>query len=86
MFTVSVARVFKIPERATVVESPLNKVTGITSSAFYNSVKNSVTWVGIFRKMAVLQIWRNTLLMRVAGLQSTACNTTKNALLTKVIK
>ena len=37
----------------------------------------------MFRKVALLEISRSPLLPRVAGLEYTFCNTTKNELLTK---
>ena len=40
----------------------------------------------MFRKMAFLEISRSPLLTRVAGLQYSVCNATKNKLLTKFLK
>ena len=42
--------------------------------------------IGIFRKVAFLEISKSPLLTVVAGLQSTVYNATKNELLTKFVK
>ena len=77
MFLVSVPRIFKVAGRSSVVE-PAGE-----SSAFCNSFEKSITYIGMFRKVALLEILRSCLLTGVVGLQSTSCNATKNELLTK---
>ena len=69
MFSVSIPRIFEITEKASVVESLLSYVTG-EISAFCDSVKNSNTWTGMFRKVDLLESSRNFLLTGVANLQS----------------
>ena len=69
MFSVSVPRIFEITGKAPVVESLPSKVTG-EISAFCNSVKKSNTCIGMFRKVALLEISSNLLLTGVARLQS----------------
>ena len=41
---------------------------------------------GMFRKVALVEISRSPLLPRVAGLQYTFCNATKNELVTKFLE
>ena len=78
MISVSVPRIFKITERASVVELLFIKVTeGI--SAFYNSAENSISWISMFRKEALVEISRNSLLTGFLHLQSTGGNATKNS-------
>ena len=85
MFLVSVTRILYIIGKSTVMESIFSKVTGKISS-FYNSLENSITFIGMLRKAALLEILRNSLSTRVAGLQSTGCNTFENELLTKFLE
>ena len=74
MFLVSVPRILKIAGTAYAVESCFSKMAR-EISPFYTSVENSV-----------LEIWKDPLLTRIAGLQSTGCNVTKNELLTTFLK
>ena len=67
MFLVSVPRIFKITGKATVVESLFNKLTE-EISAFYNSFENSITCIGMLRKVAILEVSRIPLSTGVAGL------------------
>ena len=85
MFPVGVPRIFKTAERESVVKSHISKVLG-EINAFYNSFRNSITCFGNFREIAVLEIWKNDLLIGDVGLQSRDCNITKNELLTKLLK
>ena len=66
MFPVSVLRISKIAMRAPVVDSLFIKATG-EISVIYNSFKNSITCIGKFRKVALLEIeiLRNFLLIEV---------------------
>ena len=65
MFSLSVLTIFEIARRASVVESPFVKVIE-EFSAFYNSVENSVWWIGM-----ILKISRNFLKTKDASLQPT---------------
>ena len=85
MFLVSVPRIFKIAWRMSLIESPHSNVTGKTS-AFYNSFGNFVKCIGMFQKVALPLISRKSILTRLASLQSTGCNTTRNKLLAKFLK
>ena len=58
------------------------KVTG-EISAYYNSAENSLRYISMFRKIALLDILRKFLLTRVGDLQSIGYDATKNELLTK---
>ena len=69
MFSESVPKNFEITKKASVVESLLSKVAG-EISAFYNSVENSNSCIGIFRKVALLEISRNPLFTGIPRLQS----------------
>ena len=69
MFSVSVKRIFEISGKASVVESLLSEVTGEISE-FCNSAKSSNTCIGMFRKVALLEMLRNPLLTGVADVQS----------------
>ena len=64
MIPVSVPRTFKITERVSLVESLFIKATKETS-VFYNSAENSVTCISMFRREALLEISRNSLLTGV---------------------
>ena len=75
MFPVSVVRIFTIAWKTPVVESLFSKVIGAIS-AFYNFCENSITCNGMFQKVALLKISRNSLLTGVVGLKVTGCNTT----------
>ena len=55
-------------------------------SAFRNFAEISNTCIGMFRKLAFVEISKSPLLTAVAGLQSTVYNATKNELLTKFVK
>ena len=59
------------------MESIFNKVSG-KISAFCNFIENSVMGIGIFRKVVLLKISRNFLLIRAVDLHSTGRNATKN--------
>ena len=76
---------FKICWKASVVESIFSKATE-EISVFYNSFENSITQIVIFRKEALLEISRNSLLNGVAGSQPTGCRATKNKRLTNLFK
>ena len=79
------ARTFKIAGRGSSVESHFGKVTKNVIPA-YNSVENSVTCIGVFQKVALLETSRNSLLTRISGLKPTGCNAAKNELLTRFLK
>ena len=64
----SVTRIFGITEKAPVVESLLFQITG-EIAAFSNSVKNSNTYLDIFRKVTLLETSENPLITGVAHLQ-----------------
>ena len=64
----SVTRIFGITEKAPVVESLLFQITG-EIAAFSNSVKNSNTYLDIFRKVTLLETSGNPLITGVAHLQ-----------------
>ena len=70
MFPVSVWRMFKIAMRVSVAESLFMKET-CKISTFYKPVKNSIVSFVMFRKVAVLEILKNSLLTRVVSWQST---------------
>lgn len=53
-------RIFKIIRRSPVVESVFHKVPG-KISAFNNSFEESITCIGMFRKVAVLEFPRSFL-------------------------
>ena len=76
----SVPRIFEIVGRASLMESVFSKVTGKIST-FHDSVVNCITFSGMFRNVALLEISRNSLLGGVAVLQSTSCYASKNELL-----
>ena len=76
----SVPRIFEIVGIASLMESVFSKVTGEIST-FHDSVENCITLSGMFRKIALLEISRNSLLGGVAVLQSTSCYASKNELL-----
>ena len=80
MFLVSVPRIFEIVGRASLMESVFSKVTGEISTS-HDSVVNCITFSGMFRNVALLEISRNSLLGGVAVLQSTSCYASKNELL-----
>ena len=69
MFPASVLKIFKSAIRTSVVESLFSKVI-CKISAFYNYVENSITSAGMFQKVALLEISRNSLLTGVANLES----------------
>ena len=77
-----IASTFKIAGWAPVVESTLQK----QQEKFLHSITSLSCTILMFRKVALLEISRNSFLTGVAGLQSTGCNTTKNKLLTKFSK
>ena len=77
MFPVSSLRNFRNAGRASVVESLFREENSTEESfAFHNSVLNE----------ALLEIFRNSLLIGVACLQTTCCNATKNEILTKFLQ
>ena len=78
MIPLFVPIIFKIAGKASVVESLSGKVA--ETSVFWNSVDKSKCAYGMFRKKALLEISRGSLLTEVAGLQYTVCNATKNEL------
>ena len=55
---------------ASVVESLFSSVI-CEVLAFYNSAENSVTCIGIFREVALLEILRKFLFTGISGCQST---------------
>ena len=55
---------------ASVVESLFSSVI-CEVFAFYNSAENSVTCIGIFREVALLEILRKFLFTGISGCQST---------------
>ena len=67
------------------METPFTKVSA-QISAFCNFAQISNTCIGMFRKVAFLEISKSPLLTAVAGVQSTVYNATKNELLTTFIK
>ena len=75
MFLVSVTRIFKT---ASVVKPLFSKVREI--AAFYSSVEKSITWIGMFRKVDLLVISRNS------GLLSAGFHAVQNELLTMFLK
>ena len=79
-------RIFNVAGRESVVESPFNKVRW-EISAFCNSVESSITCIGIFQNIALLEILRDSLLTG-GGVdpQSTGCNATKDRVVTKFLK
>lgn len=85
MFLMNVTKIFKIFRKLTVVKSFFSKVKG-EISAFYNSLENSVRCISMFRKVALLDIFRKFILTIVAGLRSIGCDATKNELLTKFLE
>ena len=62
--------------QTSLVKSLLGKVTAEISS-FYNSVRNS-TRTGMFRKVSLVEVSRNSLLKRTSDIYPTTCNITKN--------
>ena len=84
MLPVSIPINFKIV--AASVEEALFSKASEEIFAFYSSVENSKTFIGIFQKVAVLEISRSPLLIGVAGLQFTVCNNAKNGLLTTFLE
>ena len=69
MFPVSVPRIFKIAGRVSVVKAPFGKIRG-EISGLYKAAENSIACIDMFRKVVLLEILRNSLLTRVAVLQS----------------
>ena len=67
MFLVSFPRIFKTAARPSLVESLFNKVIE-EISAFYKSVENSITCIGVLRKLVLLGISLNFRLTGAAGL------------------
>ena len=68
------------------MESLFSKITG-EITAFCNTIENFVTFIGIFLRVAFLEISVSSLIIKTAGLQSTSCNpTTKEELLSKFLK
>ena len=50
---------------------------------FCNSIKKSITCIGMFLKVALVEILRNFFLTQVVSLQSTGCIATKTKLLVR---
>ena len=68
------------------MESLFSKITG-EITAFCNTFENFVTFIGIFLRIAFLEISVSPLITKTAGLQSTSCNpTTKKELLSKFLE
>ena len=67
------------------METLFSKVTEYIS-AFCNFAEIFNTCIGMFQKVAFLEISKSPLLTVVAGLPSTVYNATKNELLTKFVK
>ena len=68
MYSVSIPSIFEITGEASVVEESFySKVTEI--SAFCNSVRNSHTSTGMFRKVALLEILKSPPLTGVVWLR-----------------
>ena len=67
MIPVSVLRTFKITGRVSLVESLFIKASKV-ASVFYNSAENYVKCISMFRREALLEISRNSLL--TGGLHS----------------
>ena len=85
LFLVSLPRNFKINGRLFVVEPLFSKVAG-EIYAFCNSAKKSITFIGMFRNVALLEILKSCLLIGIYGLESRTCNASKNKLLTKFLQ
>ena len=75
MFPLSVPTAFIITGMASMIESIFNNVTEEICT-FCVSVKNRITCIAMFRKVALPEILRNSLLIGVLGLPSTGCNPT----------
>ena len=71
--------------REFVEQSFFSKVIAEISS-FFLSAESSITCIGIFQKVALLQTWKNSLLTGAVMLYTPGCNATKIELLTNLRK